>query len=268
MRLPTFFIPHGGGPCFFMEWTMGPPDTWDSLRGWLEGLIASLDERPSAIVVASAHWEADPVRVTAMESPALVYDYGGFPPHTYELTWPAPGSPRLAARIQALLGHAGIDAELEDERGFDHGVFVPLKVMLPDADIPTLAMSLRPDLDPAFHHRLGAALAPLRDEGVLILGSGNSYHNTQGMMTGGGAEASARFDDWLVEAVVAPGEARERALSRWEAAPDAREAHPREEHLIPLMIAAGAARDEPGARVFSDVIMSAAISAIRFGDIS
>ena len=267
MRLPTFFIPHGGGPCFFMEWTMGPPDTWDSLRGWLEGLIASLDERPSAILVASAHWETDPVRVTAMESPALVYDYGAFPPHTYELTWPAPGSPQLAARIQALLGDVGIAAELEDERGFDHGVFVPLKVMLPDADIPTLAMSLRPDLDPAFHLRLGAALAPLRDEGVLILGSGNSYHNTRGMMTGGGAKASVRFDDWLGEAVVAPGEARERALSRWATAPDAREAHPREEHLIPLMIAAGAARDEPGARVFSDTIMSAAVSAIRFGDI-
>ena len=268
MRMPTFFIPHGGGPCFFMEWTMGPPDTWDSLRGWLEALLAGLPEPPSAVLIASAHWEADPVRITAMRSPRLVYDYSGFPPHTYELTWPAPGSPQLAARIQNLLGNESVASALETERGFDHGVFVPLKVMVPDADIATVALSLHADLDPAFHQRLGAALAPLRDEGVLIVGSGSSYHNTQDWLGGGAAADSARFDAWLGEAVAQQGDVREKALSDWSSAPAARAAHPREEHLIPLMVAAGAAGDEPGARVFSDVILGAILSAIRFGEMT
>jgi aromatic ring-opening dioxygenase catalytic subunit (LigB family) len=131
MRQPTFFIPHGGGLCFFMDWTMGTADTWDALRAWLAGLIGSLAERPAAILIATAHWEADPVRVTAMAAVGLIYDYGGFPPHTYELTWPAPGSPSLAERVRKLLGAADIVAALETERGFDHGVFVPLKGMIP-----------------------------------------------------------------------------------------------------------------------------------------
>ena len=152
------------------------------------------------------------------------------------------------------------------KRGFDHGVFVPLKVMRPQADIPTVAISLHPDLDPDFYHRLGAALATLRDEGVLILGSGNSYHNMQGFAAQSGAGPSAEFDAWLAEAAAQTGNAREAALSSWSSAPAAREAHPREEHLIPLMIAAGAAADEPGRRVFADTIMGATISAIRFGE--
>ncbi|MDA0369245.1 MAG: class III extradiol ring-cleavage dioxygenase, partial [Proteobacteria bacterium] len=114
-----------------MEWS--PPDTWDRLRAWLEGIVPSLPEKPTAIVVASAHWETDPVRVTTMTAPDLVFDYGGFPAHTYELTWPAPGSPDLAGRVRRLLAAAGIDSEAEPARGFDHGVFVPLKVMVPAA---------------------------------------------------------------------------------------------------------------------------------------
>ena len=245
---------------------MGPPDTWAALRGWLEGLIGGLAERPTAILIATAHWEADPVRITAMAAPDLVYDYSGFPSHTYELTWPAPGSPALAENVRRLLEDADIAAELETTRGFDHGVFVPLKVMLPGADIPTVAMSLRSGLDAALHQRMGRALAPLRDEGVLVLGSGNSYHNMQGFMTGGGAAASAAFDSWLVEAAATTGVERERALSNWAAAPYAHDAHPREEHLIPMMIASGAAWDEPGECVFSGEVMGANLSAIRFGD--
>ncbi len=264
MRQPTFYIPHGGGPCFFMEWS--PPETWEALRAWLAGLIPALPETPTALLVATAHWEADPVRVTASQAPDVVYDYSGFPPETYEITWPAPGSPKLAARTRDLLAGAGISADLELERGFDHGVFVPLKVMRPEADIPTVAISLHPALQPGFHQRIGAALAPLRDEGVLIVGSGNSYHNMQGFTAGSGAGPSAEFDGWLQGAVVKIGNAREEALSLWSSAPAAREAHPREEHLIPLMIAAGAAGDEPGQQVFTDTIMGATISAIQFGE--
>jgi len=246
-----------------MEWS--PPDTWDRLRAWLEGIVPSLPEKPTAIVVASAHWETDPVRVTTMTAPDLVFDYGGFPAHTYELTWPAPGSPDLAGRVRRLLAAAGIDSEAEPARGFDHGVFVPLKVMVPAADIPTVVLSLRPDLDPAFHRRVGAALAALRDDGVLILGSGNSYHNMRGFMAGDGLAASRGFDEWLRGAVGLHGPSRAAALDRWAGAPGAVESHPREEHLIPLMIAAGAAADEPGAAVFSDVIMGAQLTCVRFG---
>jgi len=246
-----------------MDWS--PPDAWDRLRAWLEGVIPGLPEKPKALVIASAHWEADPVRVTTMASPDLVYDYGGFPAHTYKLTWPAPGAPDLAQRIRGLLTTAGIDSADEPERGFDHGVFVPLKVMLPAADIPTVAISLRPDLDPTFHQSLGAALAPLRDEGVLIIGSGNSYHNMRGFMAGDGLTASQSFDTWLHTAIVDKGASRRAALNNWAGAPAAQDVHPREEHLIPLMIAAGAAADEAGVAAFEDVIMGAQLTGVRFG---
>lgn len=263
MALPTFFIPHGGGPCFFMDWD--PPDAWDSLRRWLEDLIPGLPETPKAIVVVTAHWEADPVRVTAMDAPDLVYDYGGFPPHTYELTWPAPGAPALADKVRALLAAAGMASDAERQRGFDHGVFVPLKVMRPDADIPTVALSLRPDLDPAFHQAMGRALGPLRDEGVLILGSGMSYHNMAGFFAGDQRDASRAFDNWLRSTVEGKGAARAEALNRWTAAPQARQVHPREEHLLPLMVAAGAAHDEPGAATFGDLVMGVQLTGVRFG---
>ncbi|HZD24788.1 MAG TPA: class III extradiol ring-cleavage dioxygenase, partial [Alphaproteobacteria bacterium] len=166
VALPSFYIPHGGGPCFFMEWTMGPPDTWDRLRDWLAGLIGGLPRRPRALLVISAHWEEQPVAVTGGQAPDLIYDYYGFPPHTYELTWPAPGDPALAARVATLLEAAGIPCRLDAERGFDHGVFVPAKVMRPEADIPTLALSLRIGLDPEIHLAIGEALAPLRRDDV------------------------------------------------------------------------------------------------------
>jgi aromatic ring-opening dioxygenase catalytic subunit (LigB family) len=263
MRLPTYFIPHGGGPCFFMDWN--PPDAWDSLRAWLENIVPGLPEKPKAIVVVTAHWEADPVRVTAMSDPALVFDYHGFPPHTYQLTWPAPGAPDVAARVRALLAEAGIPSEDEPARGFDHGVFVPLKVMVPDADIPTVAVSLRPDLDPAFHQAMGAALSPLRDEGVLLLGSGMTYHNMRGFFSGGQLDTSRRFDDWLRETVGLRGAARAQALNDWAAAPVARNVHPREEHLIPMMVVAGAAGDDAGAATFGDVVMGVQLTGVRFG---
>ncbi len=263
MRFPTYFIPHGGGPCFFMDWD--PPDVWNTLRVWLENILPSLPEKPKALVVVTAHWEADPVRVTAMASPQLVFDYYNFPPHTYQLTWPAPGAPDVAARIRGLLDAAGIPSEDEPERGFDHGVFIPLKVMHHDADIPTVAVSLRPDLDPAFHQKMGAALAPLRDEGVLILGSGMSYHNMAGFFSGDQLDTSRAFDDWLHATVQDKGAARADALNRWTDAPMARRVHPREEHLLPLMVAAGAAADDAGAATFSDVVMGVRLTGVRFG---
>ncbi len=245
-----------------MDWN--PPDTWKKLAGWLAELPQSLDARPKAIVVISGHWEEPEFTVTAHPRPPLIYDYYGFPEHTYRLKYDAPGSPELAQKIRDLLEQSGIPAQSDASRGFDHGVFIPFKVIFPDADIPVVQLSLKTGLDPEAHIKAGRALAPLRNEGVLIAGSGMSYHN----MSRFGAvadPASDRFDAWLSEAVTArdPG-ARDQRLAQWERAPAARQAHPREEHLLPLMVAAGAADSDPGEKVFTDRVMGATISAFRF----
>lgn len=264
-RMPTLFIPHGGGPCFFMDWTMGPANTWERMRGWLEGLAASLPEKPTAILVISGHWETRVPTVQTASAPPLLFDYSGFPKHTYELTWPAPGSPELAARVRELLQSAGIESATDERRGFDHGVFVPLKVVFPEASIPTVQLSLQTQLDPEQHLAIGRALAPLRDEGILIVGSGMSYHNMRGFMSGTGRAASERFDAWLADAVERAPSERDAALAKWAAAPAARESHPREEHLLPLMVAAGAAGTDPGKRIFRDDVMGVFVSAVQFG---
>lgn len=264
-RMPTLYIPHGGGPCFFMDWTSGPATTWDRMRAWLESIASTLPAKPKALLVISGHWETKVPTVIASPKPSLYYDYYGFPKHTYELTWPAPGDPALAARVRELLQNANIESALEHERGFDHGVFVPLKVAFPAAEIPTVQLSLQQNLDPKEHLAIGRALAPLRDEGVLIVGSGMSYHNMRGFMSGAGRSASERFDAWLADAVEKEPSARSEALSKWSSAPAARESHPREEHLLPLMVAAGAAGDDLGKRIFKDDVMGVFVSAVQFG---
>ena len=269
IRQPTFFLPHGGGPCFFMEWD--PPDAWDRQRALLEGLQARLPARPRALLVISGHWEAPVFTVQHNPAPDLLFDYHGFPAHTYQLTWPAPGDPALAGRVEALLAAAGMATARDPARGFDHGVFVPLKVAFPEADIPTVQLSLRADLDPGAHLAAGAALAPLRDEGVLIIGSGNSYHNMRVLMASirGAATGPVQgraFDAWLSAAVTHPdpGE-RARLLAGWAKAPGARDAAPREEHLLPLHVAAGAAGADRGVKILEDEVMGAIESAFRFG---
>src|SRR3954468_16201058 len=203
MTLPTVYLPHGAGPCFFMEWQRGPADTWDRTAAYLRGLVASLPERPKAILVVSGHWEAPAFTVGSAPSPELIFDYYGFPETTYELTFGAPGSPGLAKRIRALLAEAGLPAAEDPGRGWDHGVFVPLKLVTPDADIPVVQLSLKADLDPAAHLAAGRALAPLRDEGVLIVGSGMSWHNMRGFGPAYSAKA-ATFDAWLETALTDP----------------------------------------------------------------
>ena len=263
-KQPTIYLPHGGGPCFFMAWTMGPPDTWDRMAEWLRAIPGSLLETPSALLVISAHWEQPVATVTSAAQPPLLYDYYGFPPQTYALTWGAPGSPDLAARVRSLLGAAGIESASDAARGFDHGVFIPLKVAYPEPRIPTVQLSLRAGLDPAEHLAIGRALAPLRAENVLIVGSGMSYHNMRGFMDPRTRDVSAVFDDWLVAAIGQPRRERDEALVHWARGPSARQCHPREEHLLPLMVAAGAAGDDRGERVFRDEVMGAVVSAIRF----
>lgn len=262
---PTFFINHGGGPCFFLE--PGPMrGVWRELESYLRGFAGMLEEQPRSILVVSGHWEEVRPTVNTGAVPPLLFDYGGFPEHTYRLTWPAPGNPQLAARVRDLLGSAGIESDADATRGWDHGVFVPLKVMFPDASIPTVQLSLQQGLDPGAHLAIGKALAPLRSEGVLILGSGQSYHHMRGFMGRSGSidPAAEAFDAWLREAI-ADGDTRDRSLIAWEQAPGARQAQPHEDHLLPLMVAAGAASGELGRTVFHGHALAKPISGFRFG---
>jgi aromatic ring-opening dioxygenase catalytic subunit (LigB family) len=255
MRQPTLFIPHGAGPCFFMP--------WNKTAAWLKRLIADLPERPRAVLVVSGHWEEPVFTLGSNPRPGLIFDYYGFPEETYRLRFDAAGSPELAQRARDLLQGAGLASADDAERGYDHGVFVPLKLALPDADLPVVQLSLRSDLDPAGHLAAGRALAPLRDEGVLIVGSGMSWHNMRGFSPAFTARSEA-FDTWLSQAI-GDAEDREAALTNWSQAPYAREAHPREEHLAPLFVAAGAAEGEPARHVFRDVAMDVVISGYAFG---
>ena len=262
-RLPSLFLPHGGGPCFFMDWS--PPDTWTRLADFLQGLAASLPARPRAVLVISAHWAEAAFTLASHPRPPLIYDYHGFPDHTYRLTYPAPGDPALAARCGALLEGAGLAAREDPQRGLDHGVFVPLKLVFPAADIPVVALSLKRDLDPAAHLAAGRALAPLREAGVLILGSGMSFHNMPGYGDPRFGPPSDAFDAWLTGTLEQDDTAaRDSALAAWDAAPGGLLSHPRgrEEHLIPLMVAAGAGGR--GRRIFSDRIMETTLSAFAF----
>jgi aromatic ring-opening dioxygenase catalytic subunit (LigB family) len=262
---PTYFINHGGGPCFFLD--PGPMrDLWGELETYLQGFAAALDEQPRAILVVSGHWEAARPTVNAGAAPPLLFDYGGFPAHTYRLTWPAPGAPDLAARVRDLLGGAGIESASDTSRGWDHGVFVPMKVMFPRAGIPTVQLSLQHGLDPATHLAIGRALTPLRKEGVLIVGSGQTYHNMRGFMGGNSSAdpAAEAFDAWLRDAMI-DGATRDRSLIAWQQAPGARQAQPHEDHLLPLMVAAGAASGEPGQTAFHGHALGKPISGFRFG---
>ena len=266
-RQPTLFIPHGGGPCFFMDPPPGNPHAWDAMAAHLRAVAASLPDRPRAILVVSAHWETARPAVASVERPSMLFDYYGFPEHTYRLSYPAPGSPALASRVRELLEAAGIASDEDTSRGFDHGVFVPFLLAFPDADIPVVPLSLRADLDPAAHLAIGRALASLRDEGVLIVGSGMSYHNLREFWSTHprDVEAAGAFEAWLADAVESEAPARDARLVAWEHAPGAQNAHPRSEHLLPLMVAAGAANDDRGVRDYADRVFGKAVSGFRFG---
>ena len=263
-RLPTYFISHGGGPWPYME----------EFRNQLHVLEESLKDIPrqiavvpKAVLVISGHWEEEDFTVMASPYPPMVYDYSGFPEHTYHVKYNAPGSPHLAQRVQSLIESAGIPARLDPQRGFDHGTFTPLVIMYPEANVPVVELSLKSGYDPAVHLCVGQALTPLRDEGVLIIGSGLSYHNLRHFGPGA-RQVSKTFDDWLQETLVkSTASEREARLLAWSTAPAARQAHPREDHLIPLMVAVGAAKTEKATVVYheEDLLGGVTASSFRFG---
>lgn len=264
-RLPTYFVSHGGGPWPWMKDQYGP--AYDRLEAALVDMRRQVGVRPRAVLVVSSHWETERFTLSSGAAPGMIYDYGGFPPHTYQIRYPAPGAPQLAARVAGLLEAAGHPAGLDPERGFDHGTFSMLAPVYPQADMPVVQLSIRHGYDPALHLDAGRALAPLRDEGVLIIGSGLSFHNLR-LFGPGGAQASHDFDGWLRHALLAlPPDQRRDAMLHWRAAPGARQAHPREDHLVPLWVALGAAADETAACVYheEEFFGSLAVSSFRFG---
>jgi aromatic ring-opening dioxygenase catalytic subunit (LigB family) len=267
-RLPTYFISHGGGPWPYMTGEFRR--NFDVLEKSLVDMRDELGSTPKAVLVISSHWEATGFAISSGVKPGMVYDYHGFPEHLYNITYNAPGSPELASHVQRLLRASSIEAALDSTRGYDHGTFSIMKPLYPDEDIPVVQLSLDMGYDPALHIKVGRALAPLRAEGVLIIGSGLSYHNLSAMRGTGGYEPSRRFDAWLQETLIhSPFAKRTERLIEWDRAPAARAAHPREDHLIPLMVVVGAAEDEPGAVTYhqKDFAGGFTASSFRFGDV-
>ncbi len=262
--MPTVYLPHGGGPWPWVRVPFGSPAELEALKDYLIGVARLPAERPAAVLVISAHWEEDVPTAMTAPRPPMLYDYYGFPAASYEIQWPAPGAPALAARVRDLLAANGFAMAADPDRGFDHGTFVPLKLAYPEPDVPVLQLSLITGLDPARHLALGRALAPLRDEGVFIIGSGMSYHNLRALHPSAAPVALA-FDAWLRDAVLREPAERDALLATWSKAPSARAAHPREEHLLPLMVVAGAAGADRGTLGFDGSTNQLRLSAFHFG---
>lgn len=234
-----------------------------SLEVSLARMPAEIGTTPKAILMISGHWEDDSFAVMSSPTPGMVYDYGGFPPETYQIKYPAPGAPEFARRTADLIAGAGLPTRLDPDQGFDHGTFVPAFVMYPQADVPLYQVSLQRGYDPARHFALGRALAPLRDEGVLIVGSGLSYHNLR-LFGPGAKEPSAAFDGWLDKVLALDPARRTEALLRWEEAPYARVCHKEEDHLVPLFAALGAAEGAAATRVYHDTNVFGGVTASSY----
>ncbi|MDB5851305.1 MAG: dioxygenase [Rhodoferax sp.] len=261
-RLPVYFVSHGGGP---WPWVDGMRQQFALTEKEFRNMPQRLAAKPKAVLMITGHWEADAFTVSTAERPPMEYDYSGFPAHTYSLQYPAPGAPALAARVRDLLGDAGIASAEDPRRGFDHGTFVPMALMYPEADVPVVLLSMKSSYDPAEHIRLGQALAPLRDEGVLIMGSGLTYHNMRGFGRPTSTPVASAFEAYLNDAITAPDAAvRNDKLVHWQEAPGARLAHPQEDHLIPLMVVAGAAGADVGHRLFVDQAMCVVMASYEF----
>jgi len=247
------FFSHGGGPLPILG-----DASHKAMINFMTQLPAQLT-KPEIILVISAHWEENAATLLGAQNPAMFYDYYGFPDKAYEITYPAPGSPEHANRIAGLLKKSNITARIDIQRGFDHGLFIPLKMMYPQADIPCLQLSLIRGLNPDAHVALGKALCALKNENILVIGSGFSFHNLRAFSwqgIGSPDPANDTFQNWLIEVctgLISQSE-REQRLIKWEQAPSARYCHPREEHLLPLHVCLGMA-DKPAKLIFDDQIL-------------
>jgi len=247
------YFSHGGGPLPILG-----DHSHKAMVDFMRQLPSRLN-KPDVILVISAHWEEGTATLLGARSPSMLYDYYGFPNEAYEITYPAPGDPALANQIVELLSQNDIPARVDSQRGFDHGLYIPLKLMYPEADIPSLQLSLLRGLDPIMHLALGAALRDLINENIMVVGSGFSFHNMRSFSWGGGDApdpANDDFQNWLIDVCtseLSQGE-REKRLIEWQKAPSARYCHPREEHLLPLHVCAGMA-NKSAKIIFDDYIL-------------
>ncbi|WP_345973661.1 class III extradiol ring-cleavage dioxygenase [Sulfurimonas diazotrophicus] len=238
-HMRVLYLSHGGGPMPLLG-DRGHDEMVITLKR-----IAAMIAKPSAIIVVSAHWETITPTITHGSTPELIYDYYGFPDEAYDITYPAPGAPALADELHWSLQQHGIESILDDDRGFDHGLFVPLKIMYPDADIPCIQLSLVKGLEPAAHLHMGEALASLSHDNILVIGSGFSFHNMNAFFTPSRerTDKNDAFKRWLIKTcsdkALIESERSERLIN-WEHAPYARYCHPRAEHLLPLHVCYGA----------------------------
>jgi len=252
-NLQVVYFSHGGGPLPIL----GDPGH----RAMVDFMIRLPEQlhKPDLILVVSAHWEESAATLLGAPNPPMFYDYYGFPKEAYDITYPAPGSPEFASKIAALLEENNIPSRMDAQRGFDHGLFIPLKLMYPQADIPCLQLSLLRGLNPGAHLALGKALRAMTNENILVIGSGFSFHNMRAFSWGGNGgtdPANDAFQDWLIETctgALAQSEGEQRLVD-WEQAPAARYCHPREEHLLPLHVCLGLA-GKPARLIFDDQIL-------------
>ncbi len=251
-KAQIIYFSHGGGPLPIL----GDPGH-RAMNRFMKSLPNEI-RKPEAIVVFSAHWEQREVTIQAGESPNMVYDYFGFPEQAYSIKYPAEGNPELAQRISKILAENKIEHKLDSKRGFDHGLYIPLMMMYPEADIPCLQVSLISGLDEKAHIDLGKAMRQLLNENILFIGSGFSFHNLREFSFDGSNSKDARndeFQDWLISAIASEMTEDERIkkLMNWEEVPSARYCHPRSEHLLPLHVCAGLAGGQ-GKTIFDDYI--------------
>jgi len=241
-RPTVLYLSHGAGPMPLLD-DDGHKEMVENLK-----IIAAKIVKPSAIILVSAHWEGASPTITLGANPSLIYDYYGFPKQAYEIQYPAPGEPNLARTVFSLLSDKGIESILDDKRGFDHGLFVPLKIMYPEADVPCIQLSLVKSLDPRVHIKIGEATSGLEYETLLVIGSGFSFHNMNAFFAPSTIETQSMnesFEHWLIETCSDPKLdeiERTNRLVNWENAPSARYCHPREEHLLPLHVCYGVAK--------------------------
>jgi len=238
----ALFISHGGGPMPLLG-----DESHVEMIACLTKIAANI-KKPSAIILISAHWEEQIPTITSSENPNLIYDYYGFPEESYDIKYPCKGHPLLANSIQNAFRKAGIASQLDDKRGFDHGLFVPLKIMFPEADIPCVQVSLVHHLDPSVHINIGKALRELDMDNLLVIGSGFTFHNMKAFFSKDTEDSklmNEAFERWLIEACASKKineSTREKRLVDWQNAPSARYCHPREEHLMPLHVCYGFAQ--------------------------
>lgn len=239
-RAQIVYFSHGGGPLPILG-----DESHRAMVAFMKELPLRL-RKPEAILVVSAHWEENVATLLGAAEPIMFYDYYGFPEEAYQVVYPASGNPDLAERIAASLSRNNIPNRIDYHRGFDHGLFIPLKLMYPEADIPAIQLSLVRGLDPGAHIALGKGLREFMSDNILIIGSGFSFHNMRAFSWQGENDTDPdndNFQNWLIHVCTGTmsESEREKHLEDWEKAPGARYCHPREEHLLPLHVCAGAA---------------------------